>query len=450
LYSPDDTIVAIATPAGRGGIGVVRVSGPGAAGIAAAISDRREPLEARRATLTRIVTSGTAVDRAVLTFFPAPHSYTGEDVLEISAHGSPVLLHEIVAACMRAGARLAEPGEFTFRAYLRGRIDLVQAEAVKDLVDAVTPLQARAAFDQLEGTLTTRISAIDAALFDVSARLEASLDFPDEGYHFVEPGRAAAEIEEIAQSIDELLADAGRGRLVRDGAQIAIVGRPNAGKSSLFNCLAGAGRAIVTDLPGTTRDIVTEVIDLNGIALTLLDTAGLRSEAADAVEVEGMARAHAARRVADLSLVVLDRSRALSRDDEDLLSVTEGAVRVVVGNKSDLPAAWGLDDVPSAVVCVSAVTGHGTEQLRAAMIDALGGRERLRDTPAVTNMRHTELLSTARASLRRAAAATAAGVPEELVAADVTDARGSLEEVTGARTPDDVLHAIFDRFCIGK
>jgi tRNA modification GTPase len=189
---------------------------------------------------------------------------------------------------------------------------------------------------------------------------------------------------------------------------------------------------------------------LNGIALTLLDTAGLRSEAADEVEVEGMARAHAARRVADLSLVVLDRSRALSPDDEDLLSVTEGAVRVVVGNKSDLPAAWGLDGVPSPVVCVSAVTGHGIEQLRAAMVDALGGRERLRDTPAVTNMRHAELLSTARASLRRAAAAAAAGIPEELVAADVTDARGSLEEVTGARTPDDVLHAIFDRFCIGK
>ena len=449
MYSPDDTIVAIATPAGRGGIGVVRVSGPGALGIAGVISDRADALEARRATLTRIVTGGAAVDRAVLTFFPGPHSYTGEDVLEISAHGSPVLLRAIVEASMHAGARLAEPGEFTFRAYLRGRIDLVQAEAVKDLVDAVTPLQARAAFDQLEGTLTTRIAEIDAALFDMCARIEASLDFPDEGYHFVDPARASSEIDEVAGSIDELLADAKRGRLVREGAQIVIVGRPNAGKSSLFNRLAGAGRAIVTDIPGTTRDLLTEVIDLDGIALTLIDTAGLRASAADAVEVEGMARAHAARRVADVTLVVLDRSRPLSADDEELLSVTAGGPRVVVANKSDLPAAWAVDDVQAGVACVSAVTGSGFERLRAAMVDALAG-ERLRDTPAVTNMRHVELLSKARIALRRASAAASARTPEEFVAADLNDARGLLEEVTGARTADDVLHAIFDRFCIGK
>lgn len=449
MYSPDDTIVAIATPAGRGGIGVVRVSGPGALGIAGVISDRADALEARRATLTRIVTGGAAVDRAVLTFFPGPHSYTGEDVLEISAHGSPVLLRAIVEASMHAGARLAEPGEFTFRAYLRGRIDLVQAEAVKDLVDAVTPLQARAAFDQLEGTLTTRIAEIDAVLFDMCARIEASLDFPDEGYHFVDPARASSEIDEVAGSIDELLADAKRGRLVREGAQIVIVGRPNAGKSSLFNRLAGAGRAIVTDIPGTTRDLLTEVIDLDGIALTLIDTAGLRASAADAVEVEGMARAHAARRVADVTLVVLDRSRPLSADDEELLSVTAGGPRVVVANKSDLPAAWAVDDVQAGVACVSAVTGSGFERLRAAMVDALAG-ERLRDTPAVTNMRHVELLSKARIALRRASAAASARTPEEFVAADLNDARGLLEEVTGARTADDVLHAIFDRFCIGK
>jgi tRNA modification GTPase len=450
MYSPDDTIVAIATPAGRGGIGVVRVSGPRALGIASIISDRTDPLEPRHATLTRIVTGGTAVDRAVLTFFPAPHSYTGEDVLEISAHGSPVLLRAIVEASMQAGARLAEPGEFTFRAYLRGRIDLVQAEAVRDLVDAVTPLQARAAFDQLEGTLTTRIEEIDAALFDMCARIEASLDFPDEGYHFVDPARASSEIDGVARSIDALLADAKHGRLVREGAQIAIVGRPNAGKSSLFNRLAGAGRAIVTDIPGTTRDLLTEVIDLDGIALTLIDTAGLRAVAADAVEVEGMARAHAARRVADVTLVVLDRSRPLSADDEELLSVTASRPRVVVGNKLDLPGAWRVEDVGSAVVCVSAVTGSGVDDLRAAMVDALAGGERLRDTPAVTNLRHAELLSKARTSLGRASAAAAARTPEEFVAADLHEARGLLEEVTGARTADDVLHAIFARFCIGK
>jgi tRNA modification GTPase len=450
MYSPDDTIVAIATPAGRGGIGVVRISGPGARGMAAVISDHVEPLAPRRATLTRFLAGGQAVDRVVLTFFPGPHSYTGEDVLEVSAHGSPVLLRAVVEASMDAGARLAEPGEFTFRAYLRGRMDLVQAEAVKDLVDAVTPLQARAAFDQLEGTLTSRIAAIDAALFDMSARLEASLDFPDEGYHFVDPSRAAGEIETLVTSIDELLADSKRGRLVREGAQIAIVGRPNTGKSSLFNRLAGAGRAIVTDIPGTTRDLLTEVIDLDGIALTLVDTAGLRASPSDAVEVEGMARAHAARRVADVTLVVLDRSRPLSGDDVEVLSVTAQRPRVVAGNKSDLPAAWSPEEVQTRVVWVSALTGSGFDELRGALVDALAGGERLRDTPALTNMRHVRLLTEARASLQRAAAAAAAGTPEEFVAADLTEARGLLEEVTGARTADDVLYAIFDRFCIGK
>jgi tRNA modification GTPase len=329
-------------------------------------------------------------------------------------------------------------------------MDLVQAEAVRDLVDAVTPLQARAAFDQLEGTLTARLSEIDTALFDISARLEASLDFPDEGYHFVDPSRASAEIDAIVGSIDVLLRDAGRGRLVREGAQVAIVGRPNTGKSSLFNRLAGAGRAIVTDIPGTTRDLLTEVIDVDGVALTLVDTAGLRAEGSDAVEVEGMARAHAARRVADLIIVVVDRSRPLIGDDTDLLSITDDDNRVVVANKCDLPAAWSVEEASARVLEVSAADGTGIDALRALMVEALSGGERLRDTPALTNMRHAGLLSLAHAALQRASAAARAGTPEEFVAADLAEARGYLEEVTGARTADDVLHAIFDRFCIGK
>ena len=450
MYSPDDTIVAIATPAGRGGIGVVRISGPAAAGAAAVIAERTAPLEPRRATLTRVLAGDTAVDRAVLTFFPGPHSYTGEDVLEISAHGSPVLLEAIVQASMAAGARLAEPGEFTLRAYLRGRIDLVQAEAVRDLVEAVTPLQARAAFDQLEGTLTARIGEIDRALFDVSARLEASLDFADEGYHFIDPARAGAEIAGVAQSIDELLADAHRGRLVREGAQIVIAGRPNTGKSSVFNRLLGSARAIVTEIPGTTRDVLSGVVDLGGMPITLVDTAGLRAEAADRVEVEGMARARAARDVADMTLVILDRSRPLSADDEALLSSTEGRPRVVAANKSDLAPEWDVAPLDAEIVSVSAVTGSGFEALRTALVGATGAGERLRDTPALTNVRHAELLSRAGLSLRRAAAAAVAGTPEEFVASDVNEARRLLEEVTGSRTADDVLHAIFSRFCIGK
>jgi tRNA modification GTPase len=389
------------------------------------------------------------IDRAVLTFFPAPHSYTGEDVLEISAHGSPVLLRRIVEAAMAAGARLAEPGEFTLRAYLHGRLDLVQAEAVQDLVAAVTPLQARAAFDQLEGTLTTRVREIDTALFELAARLEASLDFPDEGYHFIEPGSAAIEIDAIVVQLDRLLADAGRGRLVREGAHVAIVGRPNSGKSSLFNRLAGSARAIVTEIPGTTRDLVTEVVDIEGAAITVVDTAGLHAAPADAVEREGIDRARAALGIADLVIVVLDRSRLLNDDDRELLEATRDRRRVIAGNKCDLAPAWEHEPAGDALA-LSARTGEGLDALRRAIVSALCGREPSRDPPAITNARHVDLLTRAAAALRRASAAAREGVPEECVAADLSEARLLLEEVTGARTPDDILREIFGKFCIGK
>jgi tRNA modification GTPase len=451
----DDTIVAIATPVGRGGIGVVRISGPDAAAIAARLTGRTKPLEPRHATLARIETGGTggAADRAILTYFPAPHSYTGEHVVEISAHGSPVLLRGIVTAALAAGARLAEPGEFTFRAFLRERIDLVQAEAVRDLVDAVTPLQARAAYDQLEGTLTGRIRAIDARLFDLTVRLEASLDFPEEGYHFIESGDAAREIADIAAALDALLATAARGRLVREGLQAAIVGRPNAGKSSLFNALAGAGRAIVTEIPGTTRDLLTEVVDVDGIPMTFVDTAGIRSGASDPVEAEGIARALAARDVAHAIVVVLDRSRPLTADDRTILAATVKRPRVVVANKCDLPPAWtsieddGIGD--GDVLEVSAKTEAGLDRLRDALVNAVGG-DAARDVPAITNIRHVRSIEQSRGALERASAAAGARTPEEFVAADLAEARRHLEEITGSRTPDDVLHAIFERFCIGK
>ncbi|HEV3485838.1 MAG TPA: tRNA uridine-5-carboxymethylaminomethyl(34) synthesis GTPase MnmE, partial [Vicinamibacterales bacterium] len=396
MFSTDDTIVAIATPPGRGGIGVVRISGNDTDRIGRALTGRDAPLQPRHATFVRLRGEDGAFDQAVVTFFPGPHSYTGENVLEISAHGSPVLLRAIVEAAMREGARLAEPGEFTLRAYLAGRLDLVQAEAVRDLVDAVTPLQARAAFDQLEGTLTHAIRDADAQLFDLCARLEASLDFPDEGYHFVGAAGAAAEIEAISRTLDALLATADRGRLIREGAQVAIVGPPNSGKSSLFNYLAGAGRAIVTDVPGTTRDLLTEVVDIDGIPITLVDTAGVRTRPSDAIEAEGIARATHARSIAALTLLVLDRSRELSADDRALVSAPDRA-RVVVANKSDLPAAWCVGE---DVLEISVLTGAGLDALRERLIAALSRQESYRDAPAITNVRHAALVERARDALR--------------------------------------------------
>jgi tRNA modification GTPase len=448
MFSTDDTIVAIATPNGRGGIGVVRISGPAALTIGCALSSRAE-LAPRHATLAR-VGHGEIRDQAIVTYFPEPASYTGEHVVEISAHGSPVVLRAIVTAAMDAGARLAEPGEFTLRGYLHGRLDLVQAEAVGDLIDAVTPLQVRAAFDQLDGTLTTEITAIDEVLFDLSTRLEASLDFPEEGYHFVEASRVAGEVAQIAHRISALLEDSRRGRLLREGARVAILGRPNAGKSTLFNALAGAHRAIVTDIPGTTRDLVTELVDVAGIPLTLVDTAGLRGEAADAVEAEGIVRARAASAAADLVIVVLDQSLPLHDDDRVVLEETARRARIVVASKSDLPAAWAPGVLGLGVVQVSPPRGAGIDTLRSAMVAALAAERPGRDTPAVTNLRHIALLERAQTALERGRTAALARSPEEFVAADIMEARAALEEITGRRSADDLLAAIFSKFCIGK
>jgi tRNA modification GTPase len=442
MFSTHDTIVAVATPPGRGGIGVVRVSGTQAEAIARQLIARERPLAPRHATYARIA----ACDQIVATFFPGPHSYTGEDVVELSAHGSPVVLAGIVSAVMSAGARLAEPGEFTLRAFLAGRIDLPQAEAVADLIDAVTPLQARAAFDQLQGTLTEAIGEVDASLFDLIARLEASVDFSEEGYHFVQPGELVQTLEQLTARTASLVAEGRRGRLVREGLQVAIVGKPNVGKSSLFNALVGVSRAIVTDVPGTTRDLVTEVMDLDGLRVTLVDTAGLRPTD-DAIEAEGVARARQAQDVANLVLVVVDGSRPLDRLDEDILCQTTKTKRVIVSNKADIATTAGFDFVK-----VSARTGAGLDALRRAISQALDV-EHLADTPTITNVRHIALVGRAHAALSRAQSAAGASgerLSEEFVLADLQDARAALEQITGRRTADDLLAHIFSRFCVGK
>jgi tRNA modification GTPase len=447
MFSIDDSIVAIATPPGRGGIGIVRISGPAARAIAARLLGRPQDLEPRHATFTRV----RETDEVVATYFPAPHSYTGEHVVEISAHGNPVVLQAIVASAIAAGARLAEPGEFTLRAFLNGKRDLIQAEAVADLIAAATPLQARVAFDQLEGTLTERIAEIDGQLFDLIARLEASLDFPDEGYHFIEPGDVARRIASVLARLDELLAGGRAGRLIREGATVVILGRTNVGKSSIFNALVGANRAIVTPIAGTTRDLVSEHVDIEGLAVTLVDTAGWR-ETRDLVEREGVARSEQARAVADLVVLVLARSEPIEPEDEELLAATAGRPRIIVANKSDLPVHPEIGRAGfSRPIEVSAKTGADLDVLRGAIVRELTGRESLRDTAAISNTRHIALLEQARASLVAAQrAAAVAGTPEEFVLADLQAARARLDEVVGTRTSEDLLQHIFERFCIGK
>jgi len=462
MFSTSDTIVAIATAPGRGGIGVVRLSGPDAQSIARGMITRTTPLLPRHATFSVLrlphspasAPASTAlaggIDQVVATYFPAPHSYTGDDVIELSAHGSPVVLDAIVAAAVAEGARLAEPGEFTLRAFLNRRIDLPQAEAVADLIDASTPLQARAAFDQLQGTLTQTIGEIDAALFDLAARLEASIDFPDEGYHFIDPGALTAAIDDLMRQTTQLLAQGARGRLLRDGLQVVIVGKPNVGKSSIFNALAGAARAIVTDIPGTTRDLITELVALEGLRVTLVDTAGLRA-ATDAIEIEGVARSKGAYAVADLTIVVLDRSRWLDLDDRDVLSQTTDIKRLIVVNKADAAAAWSEREIEGSVL-VSATAATGLDALRRQIVTALDV-DLLADRPSITNVRHIALVQRAHTALgraREAAAAEGGALPEEFVLADLQEARAALEEVIGRRTSEDVLAHIFSRFCVGK
>lgn len=450
MFSPDDTIVAIATPAGRGSLGVVRISGVDAPDVAGRILIRTAPLQPRHATFTRVRGCGSdaqrPVDEVIATWFPAPHSYTGEHVVELSTHGSPVILQQVLKSAIGAGARLARPGEFTFRAFVNGKIDLVQAEAVADLVDAVTPLQAHVAFDQLEGTLTAKIRALDARLLDLVARLEASLDFPDEGYHFIEPDAISVGITSVIDELDGLLTASTRGRIIRDGATVVIAGRPNVGKSSLYNALLGHERAIVTETAGTTRDLLTECCDIEGLRVTLVDTAGVR-DTTDRIEIEGVWRGTRAREVADLIVAVLDVSEALTPDDVRLLTETSKRPRVVVANKSDRPAAWWREDV----VRVSATSGDGVDTLRQTIAAALSGGESLRDSTAISNVRHATLLERARTHLELArGAARDDGVAEEFVLVDLHAARGCLGEVVGSHIGEDVLEHIFERFCIGK
>ncbi len=440
-----DTIVAISTPPGRGGIGIVRLSGPDAQTIAAPMLRLRHPLAAGHARFGELLdTSGEKLDEIVATLFAAPHSYTGEDVLEIAAHGAPVLLEALVQQCIAAGARLANPGEFTERAFLSGRIDLTQAEAVRDLIDAQTLHQARIAAQQMEGALARRIQPVKTALVELIAALEAGIDFAEDDIDVMPTTVIAEKLAAVREPLTQLAASFAYGRIVRDGLSLAIVGRPNAGKSSLFNRLVERERAIVTAAPGTTRDLVTERVAIHGIPVDLIDTAGLR-ESADEAESLGIAKSREAMADADIVLLVLDASQPPHASDATLLEVLAGRPHLLVANKSDLATRSTNSDA----IQTSALTGEGIPALRDAIL-ALAGGAQSAETGMLTNLRQRHAIEAALTGLADAQVALAAGTPHEMLLLDIYAALRGLDALTGATTADDVLNLIFSSFCIGK
>jgi tRNA modification GTPase len=440
----EDTIVAVSTPPGRGGIGIVRLSGARAREIAAPLLALRRELAAGQARFARVIdrVGGGVLDEAVVTYFAAPHSYTAEDVVEISAHGSPALMDYLVRECCAGGARLAEAGEFTQRAFLRGRLDLTQAEAVDDLIQSQTMEQARVAAQQLGGALSRVVAPIKEKLVGLIAGLEAGIDFAEDDIDVMPAAEIAAQIAGIVGPLEVLAGSFGYGRVVRDGFSLAIVGRPNAGKSSLFNRLVERERAIVTASPGTTRDLVTERVSLEGIPVELIDTAGLRA-GADEAEAMGIAKSREAMADADVVVVVVDATVGMSVEDEALIAGLEGRASLVVWNKSDLVVGDGG-------IRTSALTGDGIAELRAAILALVSGGAVSSSQALVTNLRQQQAVTAAIAAVVRAGRAGSEMVPHEMVLLDLYEGLQALDSLTGATTSDDVLHLIFSRFCVGK
>ena len=442
-----DTIAAIATAPGRGGVGIVRVSGKALAPLARELTGTE--LAGRQAQLrTFRDAAGATIDRGIALYFPAPASYTGEDVLELHGHGGPVVLRLLLQRCVELGARVAEPGEFTRRAFLNGKLDLAQAEGVVDLIDATTAQAARCAVRSLDGEFSARIDALSAGIVELRMLVEATLDFPDEEIDTLDRADAARRLGRVRRMLDDVLHAARQGSLLREGLHVVLAGAPNVGKSSLLNRLAGEELAIVTEIPGTTRDTIRQAIDLGGVPAYIIDTAGLR-DSADPVERIGVERAWKAIEAADAVLLVEDASggagEAVGGIEQRLPA---GVPRIRVMNKIDLigeAASIERRDVET-VVRVSAKTGEGTEALKQALL-AAAGWEGHAETAFLARARHLQALRAAANHLQRAAAQSA---ELELFAEELRAAHEQLAGITGAFTADDLLGEIFSRFCIGK
>jgi tRNA modification GTPase len=465
----DDTIVAIATPSGRGGIGVVRLAGPEAKNIALPMLQLKHDLEPGRAIFSELIEpenacAGTSVstvqaerspaariDEVVVTYFAKPHSYTTDDIIEISAHGSPVVMRHIVELAMARGARLAEPGEFTMRAFLNGRIDLTQAEAVRDLIDSQTLFQAKVAAQQLEGALSHRLKPIKQELVELIAVLEAGIDFAEDDVSVLPNDQILQRIAAINTPLEELAASFAYGKVVHEGLTLAIVGRPNVGKSSLFNRLVERERAIVTSTPGTTRDLVSETVAIGGIPVKLIDTAGIR-RALDEAESIGIRKSMEALADADLVLVVLDSSQPASAEDSELLNHVNGRLAILVQNKSDITSPqFAVPSSQLASLRTSAITGQGIPELRQEILRHVGGDSGVQvEAGFLTNVRHRNLVRDSITALDAARGAVDSRVPHEMLLLDLYNALRPLDEITGATTTDDILNLIFSTFCIGK
>ena len=472
----DDTIVAIATAPGRGGMGVVRLAGAKAREIALPMLRLKHDLEPGRAVWGELVEPcGTAaelrtvghpvatvptsvappparIDEVVVTYFVKPHSYTTDDVVEIAAHGSPVLLRHVVELCIAAGARLAEPGEFTMRAFLNGRIDLTQAEAVRDLIESQTLYQAKVAAQQLGGALSRRLQPIKQKLVELIAWLEAGIDFAEDDVSLLPDATILDHIAAVRTPLGQLSASFAYGKIVHEGLTLAIVGRPNVGKSSLFNRLVERERAIVTATPGTTRDLVSETIAIGGIPVKLVDTAGIR-QALDEAESIGIQKSMEALAEADLVLVVMDASQPAKNEDEELVGQAIERAAIIVGNKADLGVRTHsvASAQPAPFVFTSAVTGEGIAELRAEILKHIGGEAGFEaEAGFLTNARHQSLIQDSLIALVAAKEAVAAKVPHEMLLLDLYNALRPLDAITGATTTDDILNLIFSTFCIGK
>jgi tRNA modification GTPase len=435
-----DTIAAVATPAGRGGIGVVRLSGPGVSEIAAALIGQVP--EPRSATFCAFRdTRGELIDEGVALYFPAPRSYTGEPVLELHGHGGPVVMQTLLAACLDAGARLAEPGEFTRRAFLEGKLDLAQAEAVADLIDAASREAARSALRSLTGEFSEAIGALASQLVELRALIEAMLDFPEEDVDSLHRDDASARLARIREALETLLAKSRQGSLLRSGIHVVLAGRPNVGKSSLLNRLAGEERAIVTPIAGTTRDALREAIQIEGVPLIVVDTAGLRASA-DVIERIGIERTQRELERADLVLAVFEAGKPAAA----LEQLPAGVARVDVYNKVDLAPGFQPPIDANRAVAVSAKSGQGIDLLRKAILEAAGWSS-AGEPVFLARERHLRAFESTRAHLEAAARETHRF---ELLAEELRLAHQALGTVTGEFTADDLLGEIFARFCLGK